>query len=223
MRKLQGLLLVALMFLGSVVSADESQTKYSFRVAYGYASEKDLGEILLSADFSRHPLDLSVIAIDAGYLVRNGLYDQPIDIYLKAGVSKFQEVTSYTLGKWRYSGFSDTYEVLAYVKLLYNLDFSNGKRIRFGFGEGISYVDSLLVAEVYDATDENTGVQDPTSQFLNYLDITIDFDIGRLTGINSMKDIYFGYLLKHRSGVFGLFSGVHGGSNYNSFYLEMNF
>jgi outer membrane protein len=222
MRKLQGLLLVALMLLGSVVSADESQKKYSFRVAYGYASEKDLGDILLTADFSKHPLDLSVVAIDAGYLLKSKLFDLPIDLYAKGGLSKFNEVSNFKVGTREYTGFSDTYEVLAYIKLLYNLDFA-GNRVRFGFGEGVSYVNDLLVAEVYDATDPTTGAQDPTSRFLNYLDITVDFDIGRLVGVKSMEDVYVGYLLKHRSGVFGLYNGVHGGSNYNSLYLEMNF
>jgi len=222
MRKLQGVLLAAMMFVGALVSADGVQKSYSFRVAYGYASEKDLGEILLNADFSKHPIDLSVVAVDAGYLLKSGLFGLPIDLYAKGGLSKFNEVNSFRVGVREYSGFSDTYEVLAYIKLLYNLDFA-GNRVRFGFGEGVSYVNDLLVSEVYDATDPNTGVEDPTSQFLNYLDITIDFDIGRLIGMKSMEDVYFGYLLKHRSGVFGLYNGVHGGSNYNSLYLEMNF
>jgi outer membrane protein len=213
--------LLAVVFVTTALSAEQAK-KYSFRVAYGYASEKDLGDILLTANFVKHPLDLTVIAVDAGYLLKSGLFDLPIDLYAKGGFSKFNEVERYTLGGREYSGFSDTYEVLAYIKLLYNFDLS-GNRIRFGFGEGVSYVNDLLVAEVYDATDPITHTQDPTAQFLNYLDITLDFDIGRLIGVKSMEDIYFGYLLKHRSGVFGLYSGVHGGSNYNSLYLEMNF
>jgi outer membrane protein len=220
MRKLVFILFTLLLF-SSVVNAHESK-KYSFRVAYGVASEKDLGDILLTADFSKHPLNLSVVAIDGGYLLKSGLFDLPIDVYAKGGFSYFNEVNSFKIGNVTYSGYSDSYEVLAYIKLLYNLDFS-GNRVRFGFGEGVSYVNDLLVSEVYDATDPITQQQDPTNRFLNYLDITIDFDIGRLLGVESMKDVYFGYLLKHRSGVFGLYSGVHGGSNYNSLYLEMNF
>ncbi len=222
MHKLQGVLLVLLMFLSSSLFADDSQKKYSFRVAYGYASEKDLGDILLTADFAKHPIDLSVVAVDAGYLLKNNLFDLPIDVYAKAGFSKFNEVSNFRVGTREYRGFSDTYEVLAYIKLLYNLDFADN-RVRFGFGEGVSYVNDLLVSEVYDATDPLSGSQDPTSRFLNYLDITVDFDLGRLTGVKSMHDVYFGYLLKHRSGVFGLFNGVHGGSNYNSLYIETNF
>jgi outer membrane protein len=222
MSRAQRVLFVLVLLLATLASAAQKEKKYSFRVAYGYASEKDLGDILLTADFSKHPLDLSVVAVDGGYLVKKDLFDYPIDVYLKGGLAKFNEVESFELGGRTYGGFGDTYEAIVYIKLLYNLDFS-GNRVRFGFGEGVSYVDNLLVSEVYDATDPATGKQDPTSRFLNYLDITIDFDIGRVFGVESMRDVYFGYLLKHRSGAFGLYNGVHGGSNYNSLYLEMNF
>jgi len=210
MHKFVIVLFLAFSFL-SVSSFAGEKEKYSFRVAYGYASEKDLGEILLTLDFSKHPKDLTVVAVDGGYLLADNLFDLPLELYAKGGLSYFNE-----------DEYSNTYEAIAYLKLIYNLDFAKN-RVRFGFGEGISYVNNLLEAEVIDATDPITGLQDPTSRFLNYLDITIDFDIGKLVKVKSLEDVYFGYLLKHRSGVFGLYNGVHGGSNYNSFYIEKNF
>jgi outer membrane protein len=205
MRKILSTLFFILLLAFSL-QAKESK-KYSFRAAYGYASEQDLGEILFTLDFSKHPRDLSVYAIDGGYLLYEDIGDMPLELYAKGGLSYFNE-----------DQFSDTYEVIAYVKLIYNLDFYSN-RVRFGFGEGVSYVKDKLESELIEATAES----DKTSKFLNYLDITIDFDIGRMVGVKSLEDLYFGYLLKHRSGVFGLYNGVHGGSNYNSFYLEKNF
>jgi outer membrane protein len=207
---------------GVLLNAQENTKKFSLRAAYGYASEKDLGDILLTADFSKHPLNLTVTTLDGGYLLKSGLYGMPIDVYAKGGFSHFKDVSSYRLGNVVYGGHSDVYEVLAYIKLLYNFDFLKN-RVRVGFGEGISYVNHLLVAEVYDATNPLTNQQDPTARFLNYLDITLDFDLGKLIRVKSLEDVYVGYLLKHRSGVFGLYSGVHGGSNYNSFYVEAKF
>jgi outer membrane protein len=204
------LALIFILILSSSLFADDEK-KYSFRVAYGYASEKDLGDILFTLDFDKHPRDLTVVAVDGGYLLKKDLFNLPLDLWAKGGLSYFNE-----------DEYSNTYEALAYIKLIYNLDFADN-RVRFGFGEGVSYVNNLLEAEVLDATDENTGEMDPTSKFLNYLDITIDFDIGKLVRVKSLEDVYFGYLLKHRSGVFGLYNGVHGGSNYNSFYIETNF
>jgi len=205
------LALFLLLLLSSSLFGDDAKKKYSFRVAYGYASEKDLGEILFTLDFRKHPVNLTAVAVDGGYLLEDGLFDMPVELWAKGGLSYFNE-----------NKYSDAYEMLAYIKLIYNLDFKQN-RVRFGLGEGFSYVNHLLEAEVIDATDKITGLKDPTSKFLNYLDITIDFDIGKLTGTKSLENVYFGYLLKHRSGVFGLYNGVHGGSNYNSFYIETNF
>jgi len=211
MRNLYALFLLFWAFSLFGSQLQESKKPYSFRVAYGYASEKDLGDILLTLNFSKHPQDLRVVAVDGGYLLKENLFELPIDLYAKGGYSYFLEDKNRNVS-----------EILAYVKILYNLDLGRN-RIRFGFGEGVSYVSRLLEAEVYDATDQETGVMDPTAKFLNYLDITIDFDIGKMLHIRSLEDCYFGYLLKHRSGVFGLYSGVHGGSNYNSLYIEKNF
>ncbi|MEN4052568.1 MULTISPECIES: hypothetical protein [Sulfurimonas] len=198
--------LLIFFLLAFSIEAKETK-KYSFRVAYGYASEKDLGDILFTLNFSRHPRDLSTVAVDGGYLLYEAIGDMPLELYAKGGLSYFYE-----------DQFNNTYEAIVYLKLIYNLDFYEN-RVRFGFGEGVSYVNDKLESEVIEARVEN----DKTSKFLNYLDITIDFDIGRVTGVKALEDVYFGYLLKHRSGVFGLYNGVHGGSNYNSLYIETNF
>ncbi|MBA1433616.1 MAG: hypothetical protein FAF04_08555, partial [Epsilonproteobacteria bacterium] len=50
------------------------------------------------------------------------------------------------------------------------------------------------------------------------MDISLDFDLGKLVRVKSLEEFYVGVLIKHRSGVFGLYNGVHGGSNYNSLY-----
>lgn len=205
MRKfLTHLLILSSLFTTSFA---EDVDKYSMRVAWGYASEKDLGDILLNADLSSHQTSLTTIAIDGGYLLYPNIADLPFDLYLKGGFSYFNE-----------DQFKDTYEALVYLKLFYNLDFLSN-RVRFGFGEGVSFVKDNLETEVREA--ELKGIR--YGRFLNYLDITLDVDLGKLFHYKPMENLYFGYLLKHRSGVFGLFNGVHGGSNYNSFYLEKNF
>jgi len=181
--------------------------KYSLRVAYGYASEKNLGDILLFGDFSHHPRTLNVIALDGGYLLKKDVFSLPLDIYIKNGLSYFNE-----------DKFRDTFEIVFYAKAYLNLDFLDN-RVRIGAGEGISYTKGILESEMVEAIAD----KEPTSRFLNYLDISLDFDLGRLLGYKPMYDAYLGYALKHRSGVFGLYNGVHGGSNYNTFYLEKNF
>ena len=185
-----------------------AQNDFSARVLYGTATDKALGDVLIG-DFGSYPESLSVTAFDAGFLLNTNTFDLPIDIYAKAGLAQFNE-----------GDYSNVNEALLYVKLLYNLDFLDN-RIRFGFGEGFSYTSDIIRVEKLEADTTTDG---KTSQFLNYLDITIDFDFGRLIRYEPLFDTYIGVALKHRSGVFGLINGVtKGGSNYNSIYLEKNF
>ena len=44
-----------------------------------------------------------------------------------------------------------------------------------------------------------------------------------ITRIEPLDDFYGGVGISHRSGIFGLINGVHGGSNYVTFYLEKEF
>ncbi len=184
-----------------------AQDDYSFRVAYGKVTSSDLGEII-SGDIQEHPDDLRVLAFDGGYLLGKEIYDLPIDIYARGGLAYFDEDNVQ----------SDVLEATLYVKAYLNIDFLEN-RVRLGIGEGLSYTSDVLWSEYEEATREG----DSYSQFLNYLDLSIDFDIGRLVRYDALKDTYIGWTIKHRSGVFGLFNGVHGGSNYNTISIEKNF
>lgn len=197
----------SIFLLNLVLCADD---KYSMRVAYGIASYNNLGEIIAGKPGSTGK-NLSVVALDAGYLLKEDLFDLPIDIYVKGGFSYFDEKVNH-----------DTYEVLTYVKAFYNLDFLDN-RVRIGLGEGFSYTRDILEVE-YDESHKNPSDILKTSRFLNYLDITLDVDFGKLINYKPMYGTYVGYLLKHRSGIAGLINNVdHGGSNYNSFYIEKTF
>ena len=192
------------LFFNLLANAEEN---YSFRIAYGQASTNDFGNII-SGNLGSHPQDLKVVALDGGYLLKKDFFDLPIDLYVKGGFSYFDEEKN-----------DDTYEALVYVKAIYNIDFLDN-RVRFGLGEGVSYTTSILEAELYES-DHDGG---KTSHFLNYVDVSLDFDLGRLINYEAMRETYVGVLLKHRSGAFGLYNGVKdGGSNYNSVYLERNF
>jgi len=114
--------------LSSVLNA---QDKYSTRIAYGTASQNNLGTII-SGNLGSHPKNLSVIAIEGGYLLTSNLFDLPIDIYAKAGLSYFNEDLH-----------DNVLEAVAYIKAYYNFDFLEN-RVRLGFGEGGSYVSSVL-------------------------------------------------------------------------------
>jgi len=199
---------LVLFFLLLNVAAEAEDKPYSMRVGYGWASNNSLFEIVTLRPGST-PENLTVINIDGGYLLKKDMFDIPLDLYVKGGLSRFNEISG------------STYEATLYIKAIYNLDFSD-KRVRFGFGEGVSYASSVLDVERIEEAKKLDG-RGHTSKFLNYLDITVDVDLGRLVNYEPMKNVYLGYLLKHRSGVFGLYNGVSGGSNYNTLYIETNF
>ena len=187
-----------------------AQSNYSLRLAHGQASTSDLGEII-SGDFtSNYPVGLYVTAVDAGYMLKESVLDLPFDFYIKSGFSAFDD---------RNANDNIVYETTLYFKLYYNMDFWKN-RMRFGFGEGASYTSNILYVEKEDAEAN----QDNNSKILNYLDISLDFDFGRLIRYEPLYDTHLGWALKHRSGIFGLINNVrHGGSNYNTLYIEKKF
>ena len=146
--------------------------------------------------------------MDGGWRFAENTGDLPFDFYIKGGLSWFNEKDFQ----------DDIYEATLYVKVYYKWDFWKN-RIRIGVGEGISYASAVPIVEIDDATGNDKEV----ATFLNYMDISADFDLGRLIRVKSLEDLYIGYTIKHRSGVFGLYSGVTGGSNYNMLTFEKNF
>lgn len=196
-------LLLLFLFLG--LSADDN---YSLRVAHGKITDSDFGQIL-SLDVRSYQHKLKVTSLDAGYLLKKDAFDLPLDFYLKGGLSRFDE------GSLQ----SDVYEGVVYIKAYYNIDFWKN-RVRVGLGEGISYTNHTLYFE----KDKAQRRGDNSSNFLNYIDFSLDFDIGRAMSYAALKETYLGVAIKHRSGIFGLINNVRrGGSNYNVLTLEKNF
>lgn len=180
--------------------------RYSLRGAFGVATNSDYGQILYG-HIEGHTGKPKVYALDGGYLLQKNLFDVPLDLYLHGGVAYFDEGT---LG-------SDIHETTLYVKLYYR--FLN-ETLRFGFGEGASYTSGILFSEYESARSRN----DNTSHYLNYLDTSLDFDLGRVSDMEILEKTYIGLVIKHRSGIFGLINNVKkGGSNYNCFYVEKKF
>ena len=192
-----------------------AQDDYSLRFAYGNATSSTLGDVI-SGSVESHEYDLTVFGVDGGYLLKESAFEWPMDVYVKAGLAYFDDSA--------YDGNNEdvsdsVYEATLYIKAYWNFDFWDN-RIRVGLGEGISYTSDLLATEI--SEDEDPGAN--RSNFLNYIDISADFDLGRLINYKPMHNTYVGWALKHRSGIFGLINGVtNGGSNYNTIYLEKNF
>jgi len=187
-----------------------AQDDYSLRLAYGKATSSTLGDVI-SGDIQGNDYDLTVLSLDGGYLLKENALDWPMDIYVKGGLSHFDD------SDYVKASSADIYEATIYLKAYLNFDFLDN-RVRLGAGEGISYTSDILSVELLEDETESK------SNFLNYIDLSVDFDFGRLISYKPMHNTYIGFALKHRSGIFGLINNVtSGGSNYTTIYLERNF
>lgn len=176
-----------------------AQDNYSLRVAYGKVTPSNLGDVLIG-NIKEDKYDLYVLSLNLAYLLKEDIRELPIDIYSNIGMSYFDEDHQQ----------KNIYEFVSYIKAYYKFSlFKNN--FRFGFGEGISYTDKVLITEYLEANETN----DHYSRFLNYLDISFDI---------RLDSWLFGVAIKHRSGIFGVVNNVsHGGSNYNTLYIEKRF
>lgn len=103
--------------------------------------------------------------------------------------------------------------------LYYGFPWSHRVKTRIGFGFGVSYAERVPYAEVQSQARRERN----TSKVLNYLDPSIDVSLGDIFGSERWQELYFGFGVSHRSGIFGsaqMLGTVDGGSNYIYTYLE---
>lgn len=183
-----------------------ASNQYTLRASMGKVTSSDLYQILIG-DWHKHPYNLKVYTLDGGYLLSKNNNDLPIDFYVRSSLSYFDEDNHQ----------DNIYETTLYLKAYWNF---LSEKVRLGFGEGVSYTSGVLTTERKEAQEKN----DNNSKFLNYLDISLDVDIGRVFALKEFNALYLGFVIKHRSGIFGLINDVkRGGSNYNCVYIEKKF
>lgn len=198
-------LLLSLLFGLSLAAQDD----YSLRVAAGSSSASDFDQLYSFNGLNKHPSNTNIYGVSGGYRVVENAFEWPFDVYVNGSLNYFDE-NSYQ---------DDFLEADIYVKLFIKFDFWDNQ-LRYGIAEGVSYAGSVPYVEAQEAILEG----DNQSRFLNYMEMSFDFDVGKLIGVKDFEQLYFGYLIKHRSGMWGTYGGVtDGGSNYNCVYLEKNF
>lgn len=202
---LKHLLLIAALSLSPLLAEED----YSLRGAFGTSSKSDFDQLYSFNGLNPHPARTDVYGLSGGYRIVKDAYDWPLDVYLNGSLNYFDE-----------KGYqSNFFEGDLYVKVFLKLNFW-GNQLRYGIAEGVSYAERVPYVEAQEAIEEG----DNQSRFLNYMEITMDFDVGKLIRVKELESLYLGYLIKHRSGMWGLYGGVSdGGSNYNCVYLEKNF
>lgn len=186
--------------------------RWSLRVARGWNAEASLLGIIPGGDLTLSPERTGVWSVELGKLLDERFMGWPVDIWVKGAYKRYLE-----------QGLQPDFNGGAlYIKAFYHFPWSNYVKTRFGFGEGLSYVEQIPFLERQSIEKKNPN----TSKLLNYLDVSIDVSVGDLLRVKPLENTFLGFAVIHRSGVFGfsdLFGAVDGGSNYNSVYVETLF
>lgn len=185
------------------------ESKPYFRLAHGWATPSSIGNIL-SGETQSDPYDNQLTSLFLGVPLSDTLFTLPISVYLTPGVvyHHSSEVQN------------SIFEYLMAVKFYYTVQWPTPWRI--GFAEGLSYITEATYIE--GDLLERDGYR--PSELLNYLDVSLDVSLGHLFNQNALEDLWLGWSIHHRSGIFSTssaFGRISGGSNYNTVYLQYHF
>ena len=188
----------------------ERQGEWSWRVNYGYQADGNIVSEIDQGDFSKSTVaDTNIAGFTLGKLLTEGDrvdYVGKIALFRHLeedeGNGNFNSYAAYILARGK--GYSP---------------WSKEEIFRWGFGFGMSYAETVPIAEQR-KQEENGG---NTSRFLNYLEMTLDFPLYRISKANWLQRCYTGISLVHRSGIFGtsdILGDVAGGADWITLHLE---
>ncbi len=182
------------------------EAKPYVRTAHGWATESDLGEIL-RGDITNDEYDNQMSSVFYGHPLTDTLFGAPIEVYLSPGLAYHYE-----------SAVQDsTPELVLKIKAYYTVHWP--VRWRLGAAEGISWIDEVTYIENENMISKGYR----PSQLMNYLDFSLDINVGDIFGVDGWDRLWAGVAVHHRSSIFesaSQFGRISGGSNYPSVYLQ---
>jgi outer membrane scaffolding protein for murein synthesis (MipA/OmpV family) len=191
---------------------EERQGEWSWRVNYGYQANGNIISEIDQGDFSESKVaDTNIGGVTLSKLLTDG---ERIDFLGRVAAFRHLEDDEGNGNFWSYA---------AYITAMgkgYS-PWSNEEVFRWGFGFGLSYADQVPIAEQRKQT--GTGALGNTSHFLNYLELTVDFPLKRVSKAKWLQRCYAGLTVVHRSGIFGtsdLLGDVSGGADWLTAHLE---
>jgi outer membrane protein len=179
------------------------------RLAYGWATPSDVEDIFeLRSRKDTHNNQLASLFL--GYPLTDELFGAPVHLYFTPGIAHHRPS----------SVQGSSTEFIAAIKGFWHFDWP--VKWRFGLAEGLSYIDSVTYIEEAEIVEDG----DTPNRLLNYLDFSLDVNVGDLLGVQEWHNIWLGYSMHHRSALFkasSQFGGIKGGSNYNTLYIQYQF
>jgi outer membrane protein len=200
------------------MAGEERQSEWSWRVNYGYQAQENIIGALDQGDIAKSDVvDTNIAGFTLGRLLSDG---KRVDYIGKLAIFRhFEE--DVTTSDGLFSSDKNFFSYAAYVMAMgkgYS-PWSGDEVFRWGFGFGMSYADQVPLAE----QSKQNAKGGNTSQFLNYLELQVDFPLRRMSKAKWLQDCYAGVTLVHRSGIFGtsnLLGDVSGGADWFTAHLE---
>lgn len=187
----------------------------SLRVHWNKSSETDFGTVVIG-DYSASPESNYLIGATYGYQYSDTLFSLPLEMTANVGVQWLDE-----------RGYQqDGYGLTTFIKAHYRWELPwTDKQVRLGLGEGLSYVSRIPMSEVRDFAKKGAE----SEKLMNYLEWTIDVPLRQFEPLHGLfqsgtiEEMSLGFIVWHRSSVFGLFSETGGGINFMGFSFEAQF
>jgi outer membrane protein len=206
-------------FLGFGFKNDRTRTtpsvrksKPHLRLAHGWVTPSSLADIM-SFKAESDPDNHQMTSIFYGHPVSDTLLGIPIQVYMHTGLG------------WYWANLDPgAMEFVIAAKLYYTIPLP--VRLKLGFAEGWSWVTDIPYVE---NTELRAKGYEP-SPLLNYLDFSVDVNMGDLFGWIGARETldrtWLGYDIHHRSAIFESaqqFGRIKGGSNVQMVYLQYDF
>jgi len=179
------------------------------RLVHGWATPSDMNDILTFRNRADDK-DNKLFSLFYGHPLSDEWFGLPLQTYLTPGY----------VWHWHSDVQDSGQEFVLAIKSYYTLDWPSQWRI--GLGTGFSYAAKISYIEEVEMARK--GYED--IKWLLYLDFSLDLNMGKLLHLDAMNNLWLGYSLHHRSGIFGtssMFGRIKGGSNYNTLSLQYHF
>ncbi len=203
-------------YLGFAFFNDRKEAKHqSFnnsgyvRVAHGWATPSNIGDII-SGGSKKDEFNNQLSSIFHGLPLTDKLFSLPIDIYLTTGFT----------WHWQSEVQESQQEYILAIKAYYTIDWPIKWRI--GLAEGLSYISNVTYIEKTEMEEKGYT----PSKLMNYIDFSVDINLGDIFNVNALNSTWLGYSIHHRSSIFesaAHFGRIKGGSNYNTVYVQFDF
>jgi outer membrane scaffolding protein for murein synthesis (MipA/OmpV family) len=188
----------------------ERAGEWSWRVNYGYQADGNIISEIDHGDFSKSTYaDTNIGGVTFGRLLTDG---RRMDFVGKIAAFRHFEEDEGNGNFWSYAAYVMA-QGIGYSP------WSKQEVFRYGFGFGMSYAETVPIAEQRKQAEKGNN----TSKFLNYLELQLDFPLGRFFKSKAMKNCYAGLTVVHRSGIFGtsdLLGDVSGGADWITAHFE---